>query len=267
MEKAQIHYREAAPSRDLEPYILSLWEFAVPADAADNLEYEIFPDGCSSLFYLRNTGRRVNIVGVSGLQLETIKRPVFAGDVFWGMRLSPAACSAIIRSDPTKLLRVLQPKTPAELPHLADGLTDDLAAAETFEQAVYIYEMRMRKLVGEGCSFDPKVADAVRSIGVAPGEVRVKQLAATLGMSTRQFQRRFRSSSGLTPKQFLRTQRIRATAVDLVINRDQKWAERAAELGFADQAHMTHEFVSITNRSPKSFAESLRDISHGELIK
>jgi len=113
-----------------------------------------------------------------------------------------------------------------------------------------------------------RMAQAVgRLVDEEPGEVRVEQLAKTLGLSTRQFQRRFRASSGLTPKQFLRTQRIRATAVNLVQNRDQKWAERAAELGFADQAHMTHEFVSITNRSPKSFAESLSDISHGELVK
>lgn len=264
MEKAQMIYREAAPSDDLARYILSFWELSVPAD---NLEYEIFPDGCSSLFYLHNIARRLTVVGVSGLQLETIKRPIFAGDVFWGMRLSPAACSAILRDDPANLLRILEPKTPAELPHLADGLTDHLAAAKTFEQAVAIYETRMRKLIAEGCLFDPVVAEAVRSMAVAPGQVRVEQLAEALGLSTRQFQRRFRASSGLTPKQFLRTQRIRATAVNLVKNRDQKWAERAAELGFADQAHMTHEFVSITNRSPKSFAESLSDISHGELVK
>ena len=100
-----------------------------------------------------------------------------------------------------------------------------------------------------------------------PGEIRIDQLSASLGLSTRQFQRRFKASSGLSPKQFLRTRRIRATAVDLVENRDQNWAARAAELGFADQAHLTHEFVSLTNRSPSSFAETLRDISHGDLIK
>lgn len=267
MEKANMFYREIAPSDGLGSYILNFWEFAVPADSPDQIEYEIFPDGCSSLFYIRNVNRGTDVVGVSGLQLETITRPIFAGDIIRGMRLSPAACSAILRDDPGKLFRIFIPKWPHEIPHLAEGLIDDLISAATFEDVVSIYETRVKKLIDQGCAFDAVVADAVRLMAASPGEIRVEQLAKELGISSRQFQRRFKASSGLTPKQFLRTQRIRATAVDLVENRDQNWAERAAELGFADQAHLTHEFVSITNRSPKSFAESLSDISHGDLIK
>ena len=82
MENANMFYREAAPSEDLEPYILSFWELAVPSDSRDQPAYEIFPDGCSSLFYIRNSDRGVSLVGISGLMLETITRPVFAGDNF-----------------------------------------------------------------------------------------------------------------------------------------------------------------------------------------
>jgi AraC-like DNA-binding protein len=45
------------------------------------------------------------------------------------------------------------------------------------------------------------------------------------------------------------------------------WASRAAEMGFADQAHLTHEFSMLTGRSPNSFAEKVKRIEHGELIK
>lgn len=260
-------YREAAPSDDLEPYILSFWELAVPRDSPDQPAYEIFPDGCSSLFYIRNSDRNIALVGISGLMLETITRPVSAGDTFRGMRLSPAACSGLLRTDPAKFLRVQMPKSASELPHLAEGLLEEFKASSTFEDFVTICEKRIRDLVATGCQYDPAVAEAVRKMTAVPGEIRIDQLAASLGLSTRQFQRRFKASSGLSPKQFLRTRRIRATAVDLVENRDQNWAARAAELGFADQAHLAHEFVSLTNRSPSSFAETLRDISHGDLIK
>lgn len=260
-------YREIAPSNGLEHYVLSFWEFAVPTDSPDRTEYEIFPDGCSSLFYIRNRNRNINLVGVSGLQIETIKRPVFAGDTFWGMRFSPASCSAILRVDPAKFLRVQMPASVADFPHLADRLLEKFITLHSFDNFISTCEERIRRLVLEGCRYDPAVAKALGPMTTMPGEIRIEQLAAELGLSTRQFQRRFKASAGVSPKQYLRTCRIRSTAIDLVKNRDQNWATRAAELGFADQSHLTHEFVSITNRSPRSFAENLREISHGDLVR
>ncbi len=267
MENAVFSYREIAPRAELEPYILSFWEFAVAPHVSGPVNYEIFPDGCSSLFHFRNAARGIDVIGISGLQIETTVRPVFGGDRFRGMRLSPAACSAILWLDPAALLRTNVPKTAVDLPHLADGLLGHFTAGNTFEEFVAVCEERIDELIVAGCAYDTAVAGAVRLMAGSPGEIRVDQLAKALGLSTRQFQRRFKASSGLSPKQFLRTLRIRATAVGLIENRDQNWATRAAELGFADQAHMTHEFISITHRSPKSFAKNLRDVAHGDLIK
>ena len=80
MEKAEFSYREIAPTAGLEPYILSFWEFSVGPELDGSIDFEIFPDGCSSLFYYRNTARKINAIGITGLNLETVKRPVFAGD-------------------------------------------------------------------------------------------------------------------------------------------------------------------------------------------
>lgn len=99
------------------------------------------------------------------------------------------------------------------------------------------------------------------------GEIKISALAEKLNLSPRQLERRFKKSSGLPPKQFARTRRIRAAAIDLVENKKINWANRAAEMGFADQAHLTHEFVSVTKRSPNSFAEKVKEIEHGNLIK
>lgn len=266
MEKAHMFYREIAPSDDLKPFVLSFWEFTVPTEAPSPIEHEIFPDGCISLFYIRNLSRDLHRVGISGLQLETIMKPVSAGDTFWGMRISPAACSAILKIDPGKMLRVSVAGA-AECPHLTNRLTEKLAAANGFDDAISIYEGRLRDLITGGKYCDPQIVEAVRLIENAPGEIRVNTLAAGFSLSTRQFQRRFKASSGLTPKQYIRARRMRATAVNLVEQRGQKWADRAAELGFSDQAHLAHEFVSLTKRSPNSFAEKVRKIDHGNLVK
>ncbi len=261
-----MYYREIEPSQDLRDTIVSFWEFAVPVGSPSPIAHEIMPDGCVSLFYIRNLDRGVHIAGLSGLYLEAVTKPVGAGDIFWGMRISPAALADVLGGDS----RALFQKSyfgPGPFPHLLDGTAEELAAAADLEEARDVFEKRIRaSLIGRPTT-DAKMVEAIRLIEETRGEIRVDDLAEKLVLSTRQFQRKFQMSSGLTPKQYIRTRRIRAAAVHLVENREQSWAGTAAELGFADQSHLTHEFTALTSRSPNSFARKLSHIRHGRLVK
>jgi transcriptional regulator GlxA family with amidase domain len=154
-----------------------------------------------------------------------------------------------------------------KFPHLTEGFLEKLDACENFEEAIVIFENRLRQTDFGASVSDEKVAEAVKLIEATGGEMKIAELAAELELSTRQLQRRFKVNSGLTPKQFARARRIRAAAVHLVENSGSNWADRAAETGFADQAHLAHEFVSVTKRSPNSFAEKVSHIKHGKLVK
>ena len=266
MNGTQMFYREVKPASDLADIVMSFWEFVVSSDAPEAIQHEIFPDGCVSVFYLRNLNRNLHHLGISGLQLETVTKIVSIGDTLWGMRISPAACSAILNSDPA-IIGVKGGAAATLFPHLTHGLSEMFAAAKSLDDAILIYERRLRDVVANYGTGDPEIAKAVRSIEDARGEVRVDELALSLALSSRQFQRRFKASSGLNPKQYIRARRIRSAAVSLVEKQDQNWAHRAAELGFADQAHLTHEFISLTKRSPNSFAEKVGKIQHGNLVK
>lgn len=266
MEKLNMFYREIAPSADLASYVLSFWEFSVATDAPSIESHEIFPDGCVSLFYYHNLIRGVYSIGVSGSQIETIRKPVAPGDTFWGCRISPAACADLLKVDARQMLG-RGPSGNGEFLHLYGEIFEKLKAVNTFEDAVAIFEDRLRELKPLAGEPDPKVVDAIRLIEDSSGSLPVAEIAKLLGLSTRHFQRRFKAKSGLTPKQYIRTRRIRATAVDLVREPVRSWADKAAELGFADQSHLTHEFVAITKRSPNSFAKKVRDIEHGDLVE
>ncbi len=259
-------YREIAPSDDLRHVILSFWEFAVPDAAPAIVEHEVFPDGCASLFYLRNSKRGLNVTGISGLQLNTVVRSVSAGDTYWGMRISPASCSILLRMDPSGMAGERNAALNS-FPHLTDGLAEELSSSPNLEAAVPVLERRIRKLFDPLPNPDVAIAKAVEIIEETRGEVRVDELGNMLDLSTRQFQRRFKASSGLSPKQYIRTRRIRATAVVLVEDGNVNWADRAAEMGFSDQSHLTHEFVAVTKRSPTAFAENVKKIEHGDLVK
>ena len=150
---------------------------------------------------------------------------------------------------------------------MTNKLAEKLNACENFDEAVAVYENRLKKTDFGKNSFDEITAQAVKIIEEIGGEIKIAELAKRLNLSVRQLERRFKASSGLSPKQFARTRRIRATAVGLVENSNMNWANRAAEMGFSDQSHLVHEFVSVTKRSPNSFAEKVKEIEHGNLIK
>ena len=201
-----------------------------------------------------------------GLNLESIKTAVFAGDLFWGMRLFPATCAKILRCDPAKIKT--KPLVESnDFPHLTENLLERLAACTNFIEAVAVYENVLKTLSLSPTDCDERVTEAARIIEENRGEIKIAELARKVNLSPRQLERRFKQNSGLTPKQYSRARRIRATAANLVEEASLNWASRAAAMGFTDQSHLTREFVSVTGRSPKSFAAKVKQIEHGNLIK
>jgi AraC-like DNA-binding protein len=266
MDFSLMSYREAAPSEDVSPLVFSFWEFTTAKEDFGSIEHEIFPDGCISLFYHRNEKFNLRRLIFNGLTLESITAPVFPTDIYWGMRIAPAACANILRAAPADFRKIRMAEA-EKFPHLTGGLLEKLNDCENFDEAIAVYENHLKKLNFGRDFCDEKVARAVEIIEATGGEIKIAELAGELNLSPRQFERRFKASSGLAPKQFARTRRLRATAVALVENTKINWADRAAEMGFTDQAHLTHEFVSVTKRSPNSFAEKVSQIKHGKLIK
>jgi len=266
MDFPKMSYREIAPSTDVSHLVFSFWEFATANEDFGTIQHEIFPDGCISLFYHRNEKFGLRQLIFNGLTLESITAPIFPTDVYWGMRISPAACAHVLQTDPANFRAIRMAKA-EEFPHLTDGLLEKLNACGNFDCAVAAFEDHLKELnFGQGFG-DEKIAQALKIIEETSGEIKIAELAGQINLSTRQLERRFKKCSGLSPKQFARTRRFRATAVDLVENNLLNWANRAAEMGFADQSHLTHEFVSLTKRSPNSFAEKVSRIKHGNLVK
>ena len=94
----------------------------------------------------------------------------------------------------------------------------------------------------------------VERIAADPALVRVSTLADELGISERQLQRRFADHVGFSPKQIVRryrlyeaAERARGGAVD--------WAAVAADLGYADQSHLTRDFTAALGVPPGRYSE------------
>jgi AraC-like DNA-binding protein len=113
---------------------------------------------------------------------------------------------------------------------------------------------------------DRVAAEAVNRLVGSRGEAAIAPLASTLGVAPRTLLRRFRAATGLSPKQFARICRFRAAALQLTGANPPSWAAMASGGGFADQAHMIHEFKELTGLTPEGLGDRVRKTSHGELL-
>ncbi|MGY1698364.1 helix-turn-helix domain-containing protein [Geodermatophilus sp. SYSU D00766] len=86
-----------------------------------------------------------------------------------------------------------------------------------------------------------------------PDLTRVDQLCAATGLSERALQRLVSRRLGLTPKWLVQRRRLQEAAGRLR-ERAVTLAEVAADLGYADQPHLTRDFARVTGMTPGEFA-------------
>ena len=100
----------------------------------------------------------------------------------------------------------------------------------------------------------PEVAEAWRLTTRAGGRLRVAEVAARVGWSERHLAERFRTETGLRPKEAARVVRFdrarRVLAARAGSGRPLDLAGLAVAGGFADQAHLTREWRAFSGLAP-----------------
>lgn len=122
-------------------------------------------------------------------------------------------------------------------------------AGDEAAQAAWIEAWLAARWRERSAGWDPALGESLRSITGADG---VAGTARTLGVGERQVQRRYREEIGVTPAQARRLQRMNEAVYAL---RDpgaakDTLAALAAELGYADQAHMARELRELAGLPP-----------------
>lgn len=84
--------------------------------------------------------------------------------------------------------------------------------------------------------------------------LRVGQICAEFGLSERALQRLTARRLGLSPKWLVQRRRLHEAAERLRAGDRPDLAGVAAELGYADQAHFTRDFRTVTGLTPGAFA-------------
>ena len=133
----------------------------------------------------------------------------------------------------------------------AGELTERIAGArDAAGRHAVAQEALTHRLADYSCGA-PEVARALGRIRATHGAVRVRELAAEAGWSTRHLTARFRAEVGLAPKSVARLARVERSASLLRAGRP--LADVAYAGGYADQPHFTREFRALVGCTPGEF--------------
>ena len=238
-------YREFAPSPPLHALLACRWERELmPDDPADSTL--ILPDGCVDVIW------RDGKLTVAGLDRTAWRSPVRPGSSIVGVRLRPGVAGAVFGTPASELLDTRVPLDEL-LGSRAAVLSERLDVARGREAEYLLLEGVVASSIAKA-DLDPLVLAATRRLGF-PGS-RVDELAEALGISERQLRRRFHQSVGYGPKTLDRVLRFRrlVSKAQEISDGEVDLARLAADLGYADQAHMARDSVRLTGMPPARLA-------------
>jgi AraC-like DNA-binding protein len=239
-------YREYRPDARLDGVVVCTWERVVP-QGADAPSGRILPDGCFDLIW------RSGSLMVAGPDTAAVVSHLEPGEVISGIRFAPGTAEAVLGM-PAAEVRDRRVEVGEIWGADAGEVIERLAKAVAGERRRELERTVLTRLARVGSAGDALVAAAVRRLG-GPGS-RVSTLADSIGLSERQLRRRFHVAVGYGPKtldRVLRLQRFLAHAPALARG-DADLARVAFELGYADQAHLTREAVSLAGLTPTKLA-------------
>jgi AraC-like DNA-binding protein len=241
-------YREVPPPAHLAADVACLW---VVETGGGHPAYRVLPDGCMDLVVQPATGAgglRVEVVGAMNRHQNV---PLPARQRVLGLRFRPGMAHRYLPlpagelADRTVPLEAVATSWGRELAALAGQLAETAPA----EAALALLASRLSARLPVG-----PVQRLCDWLAGAHGQVRIDDLAARANLSGRQLRRLFVAQVGLGPKPLARILRFQHAMARARNAARPDWAALALDCGYADQAHLVHEFGALAGCPPGKLA-------------
>lgn len=240
------NYREFPPPRSLSNRLVCVWTQSIEGSEGEYL-HSVLPDGCVDIVLIGNAAPVV-----AGPANERIVVGLSAGAKIIGFRFRPGWATSSLG---VPVSTILNDDVPL---HELWGTDADRLAEEMFMQDSVSAKLDAGAAALAGrmlsaSSPDRAIQAATVWLAQHPGG-RIRDLADSIGLSSRHLQRRFRHAVGYGPKTFQRIMRFQRL---LTISQNLKPCPRdlsrlAGDLGYADQAHMCREIREFANETPQA---------------
>ncbi len=172
-----------------------------------------------------------------------------AGLTIVGARFWPGAASRLLGVPADELVDQVVPFDDAW--GRATALPARLAEAPGPDAALRLLQLDLVRRLARIPPPDPLVTEAVRRL-MPWRPTRIGPLTRDLGISQSQLRRRFLAGVGIGPETLQRTLRFQGyLALAQAATRGSRVSDLAAEIGYADQAHLGRECLRLTGLTPR----------------
>jgi AraC-like DNA-binding protein len=228
-------YREHPPPPALAPWVQCAWQRS--GDGGPPVR--VVPDGCIDVVWTEGAGTQV-----VGPNTTAFLVPLAAGTRVAGVRLHPGTAPALLGVDAAALRDgrlAIDDAWGDEGRRLAEALDEH-------DDRAHILLSALAQRAATAAAPDALVRAAIGRLLVP--RVAVAALARELGVSERQLRRRFEATVGYGPRRLARVLRLgRALAA---AHAGEELGRVAADAGYADQAHFTHDCRSLAGAAPSA---------------
>jgi AraC-like DNA-binding protein len=134
----------------------------------------------------------------------------------------------------------------------ARELEDRLACARSWPERFAVLDQVLARVLAPAPPA-PEILWAWRKLAAAHGRLAVGALAREIGWSRRHFGERFRAEVGLAPKAAARVLRFERAQSLFAAREPGGIGAVAAACGYADQSHLTREWVALSGSTPRAW--------------
>lgn len=230
--------RVSRPTGPLREYVSHYW---LSLDNADDT-YSVLPDGAVDVVVAVDASACQ--VGIFGTTTSRTELSLDVGRHYLGIHFRSGQSRHFTDVRASDLTDSNRPADGLFLPDML-GVAESITADSLFARldAVLLGHLKQRP------PRHSRIDDAIWQIESMRGASRISELANMYGKSRRQFERNFLDAVGIPAKLFAEIVRFRQAAM-LLAHSALPLAQIAAELGYTDQSHLTHEFSRFYGYPP-----------------
>ncbi|WP_428241921.1 helix-turn-helix domain-containing protein [Gynuella sp.] len=214
------------------------------------------PDGCVDILFDCNESEPSAMV--YGTTLEARHTRFCYSHRYFGVRFAPGVIPGLLQLAADELIE--QSHNFLEVAADVSAIFEQIVSQPEFARQVALFDNFIaRDCVRESSALTTQI---IQEICRQKGNIRIKDLEALTGYTTRTLQTRFRNDTGLSPKLFSRLIRCQSAVYDINQQGQVVFSDLAATLGYSDQSHFLREFKKLVSTTPVDYQNRVRQSTY-----
>lgn len=253
-----------SPSPVLHSFIKAFWTGDFNMQSKNDYSQTVVPNGTIELIIhledenclLRNiTWNRTPEFTFIGLHTVPYEVKFPSHVKVFGIRLYPESLTAIFDVTSAPLLGIYEDTAIVTNKDIQSFCLQIKNAHDTWERMEIAENYFSNKLSGNK-KRNQLVQQLAQFIRHHKGLLTQHDLISEIPVSARQLQRAFKQQLGISPKEYMRIERLNAVHEYMLGHPKPKLTELGYEYGFADQSHFIKEFRALTGTAPSAFIKN-----------